>query len=224
MKISIISPVYNAQSIIETFVNKVFLNIENISKKYEIILIDDSSTDNSYEKLKYLSHKYQKLIISRNGKNIGQHQTIRKALKIANGDLIFILDCDMQDNPKYLKKFIQKLNNTKSTEVVVGINNSKVFKKNIFSFLFWNLLSLISLKYYDHNLTTYTLLTKKIKKKILKLKKTRFLYNDIIYVTDNVKFIKIYKNIRTVESTYSYTKCFILAFKLIIFIVLNKKK
>jgi dolichol-phosphate mannosyltransferase len=108
MKISIISPVYNAQSIIETFVNKVFLNIENISKKYEIILIDDSSTDNSYEKLKYLSHKYQKLIISRNGKNIGQHQTIRKALKIANGDLIFILDCDMQDNPKYLKKFIQK--------------------------------------------------------------------------------------------------------------------
>jgi glycosyltransferase involved in cell wall biosynthesis len=223
MKISIISPVYNAQSVIETFVNKVLLNIENISKSYEIILIDDCSTDNSYEQLKNLSYKYQKLIISRNGKNIGQHQTIRKALKIAKGDLIFILDCDMQDNPKYLKKFIKKLNNN-STEVVVGINNSKFFKKGIFSFLFWKLLSFISRKHFDYNLTTYTLLTKKIKKKILELKQTSFLYNDIIYVTDNVRFIKIDKSIRSVKSTYSFTKCFILAFKLIIFIVLNKKK
>jgi glycosyltransferase involved in cell wall biosynthesis len=223
MKISIISPVYNAQSIIETFVNKVLLNIENISKSYEIILIDDCSTDNSYEQLKNLSYKYQKLIISRNGKNIGQHQTIRKALKIAKGNLIFILDCDMQDNPKYLKKFIKKLNNN-STEVVVGINNSKFFKKGIFSFLFWKLLSFISRKHFDYNLTTYTLLTKKIKKKILELKQTSFLYNDIIYVTDNVRFIKINKSIRGMKSTYSFTKCFILAFKLITFIVLNKKK
>jgi glycosyltransferase involved in cell wall biosynthesis len=223
MKISIISPVYNAQSIIETFVNKVLLNIENISKSYEIILIDDCSTDNSYEQLKNLSYKYQKLIISRNGKNIGQHQTIRKALKIAKGDLIFILDCDMQDNPKYLKKFIKKLNNNR-TEVVVGINNSKFLKKGIFSFLFWKLLSFISRKHFDYNLTTYTLLTKKIKKKILELKQTSFLYNDIIYVTDNVRFIKIDKSIRSMKSSYSFTKCFILAFKLIIFIVLNKKK
>jgi glycosyltransferase involved in cell wall biosynthesis len=223
MKISIISPVYNAQSIIETFVNKVLLNIENISKSYEIILIDDCSTDNSYEQLKNLSYKYQKLIISRNGKNIGQHQTIRKALKIAKGDLIFILDCDMQDNPKYLKKFIKKLNNNR-TEVVVGINNSKFFKKGIFSFLFWKLLSFISRKHLDYNLTTYTLLTKKIKKKILELKQTSFLYNDITYVTDNVRFIKIDKSIRSKKSSYSFTKCFILAFKLIIFIVLNKKK
>jgi len=223
MKISIISPVYNSQSIIETFVNKVLLNIENISKSYEIILIDDCSTDNSYEQLKNFSYKCQKLIISRNGKNIGQHQTIRKALKIAKGDLIFILDCDMQDNPKYLKKFIKKLNSN-STEVVVGINNSKFFKKGIFSFLFWKLLSFISRKHFDYNLTTYTLLTKKIKKKILELKQTSFLYNDIIYVTDNVRFIKIDKSIRSMKSTYSFTKCFILAFKFIIFIVLNKKK
>jgi len=224
MKISIISPVYNAHNILETFVNKVFLNIENISKKYEIILIDDSSTDNSYEKLKYLSHKYQKLIISRNIKNIGQHQTIRKALKIAKGDLILILDCDMQDDPKYLKKFIEKLNNTNSTEVIVGINNSKVYKKGTFSRLFWKLLSVISGNHYDYNLTTYTLLTKKIKKKILELKETSFLYNDIIYVTDNVKFIKICKKNKKIKSSYSYVKCFILAFKLIILIVLNKKK
>ena len=224
MKISIISPVYNAQNILEIFVNKVFLNIENISKNYEIILIDDNSTDNSYEQLKHLSNKYQKLIISRNGKNIGQHRTIRKALKIAKGDLIFILDCDMQDNPKYLKRFIQKLNNTNSTEVVVGINNSKVFKKGIFSFLFWKLLSFISRKHYDYNLTTFTLLTKKIKKKILELKETSFLYNDIINVTINVKFIKIYKNNRTTKSTYSFIKSFILGFKWIVFIVLNKKR
>lgn len=77
--------------------------------------------------------------------------------------MIFVLDCDMQDDPKYFKNFIKKINN--NTEVVVGINNSKLFKKGIISYCFWKLFSLILHKRFDHNLTTYTLLTKNIKKK-----------------------------------------------------------
>ena len=103
-KVSVISPVYNASEILETFVDKVLINIKKINKNYEIILIDDCSTDDSWKKLITLKSKLNNIKIKRNKRNIGQHPTIKKALKIAKGNLIFILDCYLQDDPKYFKK------------------------------------------------------------------------------------------------------------------------
>src|SRR6056300_1834746 len=98
--ITVISPIYNSSKIIEKFVKSILINLQKINHSFEIILIDDSSTDDSWKKLLRIKLIHKNIKIFKNKKNLGQHPTVKKALKKTKGDLIFILDCDLQDDPK----------------------------------------------------------------------------------------------------------------------------
>ncbi len=71
---------------------------------YEIILIDDHSSDDSWERLA----AQQGITALRNERNIGQHATIRRGVEIAKGDWIVVMDCDLQDNPCEIPKLYKK--------------------------------------------------------------------------------------------------------------------
>ncbi len=72
---------------------------------YEIILIDDCSSDDSWTRL-----QAQKGITAlRNKRNTGQHATIRRGVGLAVGDWIVVMDCDMQDNPEDIPALYRKV-------------------------------------------------------------------------------------------------------------------
>ena len=195
----------------DRFVKNVVNNLNKITKNHEIILIDDNSTDNSWKTLADLCSNYKNLIIKKNKTNIGQHPTIRKGLKISTGDLIFILDCDLQDNPKYFKKFLK--NYLLYNCAIVGLMNNISFKKKrSISKVFWKILNLLSKIEFPPNITNFTLISSDQSKIIFKLKKVGFLYGDICRSNISVKFIRIkrYKRFNGLSS-YTFLKIFKLA-------------
>ncbi len=97
--ISIVSPVYMAEEVVEELVATLKEVLWKLGD-YEIILIDDCSTDNSWKKIKDRND----IRIYRNECNIGQHATIRKGIMLAEGDWIVVMDCDLQDNPYEIPK------------------------------------------------------------------------------------------------------------------------
>ena len=202
-KISVISPVYNASQILETFVNKILINIKKINENYEIILIDDCSTDDSWKKLIILKSKINNIKIKRNKRNIGQHPTIKEALKIASGDLIFILDCDLQDDPKYFKK-LMKLKTNSKIAVFGKIKNQN--KKGFWSNFYWYIFYLFTGIKNLYDITTFSLIDKMHSKELIKMNSKAFIYAEIIRKFPIKYFFYNRKKRYLGESSYSFFK------------------
>ena len=99
IEISIISPVYRAERILDKLVCQLSDSLHEMGVTFEIILVDDRSPDNSWEVMKQLSTKFPELKSIRLSRNFGQHPAIMAGLSLAKGEWIVVMDCDLQDQP-----------------------------------------------------------------------------------------------------------------------------
>ena len=109
MKFSIIIPLFNECENINQLNKELIEALTSISKGdyiFEIIYVDDGSTDNTLEILKSLKNKIQTVII-KNNYNQAQSQSIMNGLEVSNFDNIILLDGDLQNDPKDIIKMIK---------------------------------------------------------------------------------------------------------------------
>lgn len=113
MDISIIIPIYNEEMSIEPLYREI-VEIMNLTKKtYEVIFIDDGSSDNSFKVLEAISEfanaKDIRLICVRFRKNFGKSAALMAGFKKAEGDIIITMDGDQQDDPREIPAFIKEI-------------------------------------------------------------------------------------------------------------------
>jgi len=89
----------------------------------ELILVDDGSRDNSYDKIVELSQKYNYIKGIKLSKNFGHQIAVKTALSHCNGDYIAIIDDDLQDPPSLLPYFFQHLD--KGYDVAYGVRKKR---------------------------------------------------------------------------------------------------
>jgi len=118
ISISVFFPCYNDAGTIVSMVELATLTLKKIASDFEVIVIDDGSSDNSREILKELSLKnpYLKLVFHK--KNKGYGGALRSGFKKASKDLIFYTDGDSQYDVAELPKLLEKLTN--NVDVVQG--------------------------------------------------------------------------------------------------------
>ena len=104
MILSIIIPVYNEEKTIIQVLEKIKKNAANIFK-YEIIVVDDGSTDQSKNLLEKNKHLYDKLLT--NDTNKGKGFSVKKGILNSSGTHIIFQDADFEYDPKDYKKFEQ---------------------------------------------------------------------------------------------------------------------
>ena len=129
IEISIISPVYNESDNIEIFINKVFQVMGESSRNWELIIIDDGSTDGSRDILKKLSKEKPELRVLLLSKNFGQTPAIQAGFDKAKGKYYVTLDSDLQNDPKDIPKVLNKLID-EELDLVVGWRKNR--KDNFF--------------------------------------------------------------------------------------------
>ena len=107
MKLSFVIPVYNEQDSLIQLYSEI---IENTKKyEYEIIYIDDGSTDESYNILQKLAVEDKNIKLIKFRKNFGKSAGLNVGFEAARGDIVFTMDADLQDDPKEIEQFIKKL-------------------------------------------------------------------------------------------------------------------
>ena len=129
IEISIISPVYNESDNIEIFINKVFQVMGESSRNWELIMIDDGSTDGSRDILKKLSKEKPELRALLLSKNFGQTPAIQAGFDKAKGKYFVTLDSDLQNDPKDIPRVLNKLID-EELDLVVGWRKNR--KDNFF--------------------------------------------------------------------------------------------
>jgi glycosyltransferase involved in cell wall biosynthesis len=107
VKLSIVIPVYNEVESIERLYLEIVQSID--TSEYEIIFIDDGSTDGSSEKIVELIQKNQKLKLIQFYRNYGKSAALSEGFKQADGEYVVTMDADLQDDPSEIKNLIIKL-------------------------------------------------------------------------------------------------------------------
>ena len=141
---SIVIPVYNSTEILEMLVEKISEVMVQARLKFELILVEDGSSDDSYNQIKKLAATHSVIRGFRLSRNFGHQAALTVGLRESRGEFVAIMDDDLQDPPEALPKFFQKLYD--GADVVYGIRRKRkehIIKKAMYSF-FYRILTFLS--------------------------------------------------------------------------------
>lgn len=107
LKISFVVPIYNEEENIPKLVEEIEAVVPDLSDNYEILLVDDCSSDNSLQLIKNLSTKNKAIRPLTLVRNSGQSAALYAGFQAAGGDVIITMDADLQNDPADLRLMIK---------------------------------------------------------------------------------------------------------------------
>ena len=108
--LSIVIPVYNEEESLELLYNSIINNLQNTNLNFEIIFIDDGSSDNSWDVIKTISEKKTNLSSIKFKKNYGKSDALDAGFKASNGTYVLTMDADLQDDPNEIYPLFKMIN------------------------------------------------------------------------------------------------------------------
>ena len=108
--LSIVIPVYNEEESLELLYNSIINNLENTNLNFEIIFIDDGSSDKSWNVIKAISEKKTNLSSIKFRKNYGKSDALDAGFKASNGKYVLTMDADLQDDPNEIYPLFKMIN------------------------------------------------------------------------------------------------------------------
>ena len=118
--LSVVIPVYNGSGFIESAIQSIYQQ-SYLPERFEIIVIDDGSLDNSYEVCLALAAKYPAVRVMRNPHNLGIAATRNLGVKSAEGEFLAMLDQDDRWHPEKLRRQFDLLNSQPDISLVLGL-------------------------------------------------------------------------------------------------------
>lgn len=202
-KLSIIIPILNEKKNIIKLINEIRRKLTFIN--YEVIFVDDNSTDGSIDVLKKIKliDKRFKYIFNRGPRDLTQ--SCFKGIQIAKSDFVVIMDGDLQHNPTYIKFLYNKIIKDNSDLVIASRDFNKTNTKTLsvvritFSRVLIFLLKIISGKNYIDPMSGYFIFKKKIyfENRKLFFGKGYKILADFIYNIPMIKVSEIFINFRS---------------------------
>ncbi|MHA4808690.1 glycosyltransferase family 2 protein [Flavitalea flava] len=175
--ISLVIPVYNEEILIEELFDRTRKVMQSIDEDFEVILVDDGSTDTTLAKLKECNQKDKRFKALALSRNFGHQAAYTAGLSYTKGDYIAMMDGDLQDPPELIKEMYDLLR-VGDKDIVYGKRaerNEKPAKRlliGLFHFLYKKLSKLNNIK----NVGNFSIMTRKALKALLSLnEKNRYL-------------------------------------------------
>lgn len=204
--LSIVVPCFNEEESVEIF----FKEIQKVlaDQNYEIIYINDGSSDNTLKKIKKLANENSNIKYISFSRNFGKESAIYAGLKNASGDLVCLIDVDLQHPPSLIPEMIETVSN-EDYDVVAARRISRKGEpaiKSFFSHSFYKIFNRISEIELVEGATDYRVMTRQVVDSILELSEyNRFSKGLFHWVGFNTKWIP-YENIERVagETTWSF--------------------
>lgn len=161
-ELSIVSPAYQAEGCLVEFHRRLTAALTTLIADYEIILVEDGGTDDSWRVINELSRVDGRMRGLRLSRNFGQHVAISAGLAEARGRRVVVMDCDLQDRPEDLYRLIEAAD--EGHEVVLARRRKRQdarFRRATSRFFFY-LMNLLSGGFQEPGVGTFSLISERV--------------------------------------------------------------
>ena len=194
MVVSIVIPVYKSAKILPVLVHQIdaVITEAGLAKNYELILVNDCSTDDSWSIIEKLCDQYETIKGLNLMKNTGQHNAIMAGLNHATGKNIVMMDDDLQHSPQDIIRLLQKINEGFDV-VYTKFSKRRHSKLKVLFSKFTDKVAVIMLdKPKDVYMSPFKVISRNVKDEVIKYTGP-FAYVDglILMVTHNVASIDV---------------------------------
>src|SRR5438552_5376795 len=162
MDLSIVTTLYCSAPHLEEFYARLCAAAERVTANFEIVLVNDSSPDNSLEIALSLYRKDKRVRVIDLSRNFGHHKAMMTGLAHACGNLVFLVDSDLEEEPELLEMFYLRLRET-NADVVFGVQQKRkggLFERASGS-LFYKIFNVLSTHSIPENAITARLMIRK---------------------------------------------------------------
>lgn len=177
--ISVVAPCYNEQETIGEFITRTVAVLDEHVKNYELILVDDGSKDATVEKIAEFQRTRPHIRLIRLSRNFGKEAAVTAGLEHSAGELVVIIDSDLQDPPSLIPALLAKID--EGYDIVAAehtLRRKESWLKKATSRLFYHLASHMTGLHIPDNVGDFRVMRRKV-------------VNAIISVKDNVRYMKL---------------------------------
>ncbi|GBE17356.1 undecaprenyl-phosphate 4-deoxy-4-formamido-L-arabinose transferase [bacterium BMS3Abin15] len=215
VRYSVVIPVYNSETTLEKLFERLLTALKTVPEDFEVIFVDDGSSDGSWQKLKDLRTKDNKIKIIQLMRNFGQHNALICGFYFAKGKYIITMDDDLQNPPEEIPKLISKIG--EGYDIVYGKYISK--KHSGFRNLGSLLIQCVYKKVFNvqNMLSSFRIIRGQLIHSILKYEKSYVFIDGLLaWNTRNIGYVQVEHHERTVsKSGYRFKKLLTLSLNMI---------
>lgn len=161
VKLSLVSTMYRSARYLESFICRSTAAIMSVTDDYEIVLLNDGSPDDSLQMALSMQERNPNIRIVDLSRNFGHHAAIVTDLESWTGDPVFLVDCDLEEQPEWLPRFHDE-RQRHHLDVVYGVQERRVSttSANFLGEVFRKAINFMSSVRIPHNPMTCRLMTR----------------------------------------------------------------
>lgn len=184
MDLSIVTTLYCSAPYLEEFYARTCAAAEKVASTFEIIFVNDGSPDDSLKIAISLYRKDNRLKIVNLSRNFGHHKALMTGLDHACGELVFLVDSDLEEEPELLEKFYDELKVT-GADVIFGVQQKRKgnYFERISGTLFFKVFNLLSTHPIPANHLTARLMTRNYVNALLQHREREFVMSGLWALT-----------------------------------------
>ena len=179
--LSVIVSMYNEEDSLKSFFTEIQKVLNSLKKySYEIVCIDDGSTDKTFSLLTQYAKKDERIKVIKFSRNFGKEYGMMAGLKYCRGKAAIPIDVDLQDPPELIERFVEKWE--QGYDMVYGIRKdrqSDTFLKRMTAKMFYKIYNLMTRSPIPYNAGDYRLLDRKVINAILSLRENNIFMKGI---------------------------------------------
>lgn len=184
MKLSIVSTMYRSAATIAAFHARVLAAATQVTDDIEIVLVNDGSPDDSLARALALMEQDPRVVVVDLARNFGHHKAMMTGLAHARGDLVFLLDCDLEEPPELLQEFRATMER-EDCDVVYGVQRARRggLVERVTGDLFFRLTEMLSDQTIPRNVVTARLMRREYVRALLRYRDREFVIAHLWAIT-----------------------------------------
>lgn len=207
--ISVVVPAYNEQEVLPEFFRRTVAVLDGISAEYEILFVNDGSTDDTLQLLRNLQAKYPRISIVDLSRNFGKEAALTAGLDHAVGDAIVVIDADLQDPPELIPQMIEEWQRGYDVVFARRVERAgETWLKKLTAKYFYQVMEACGPVKLPNNVGDFRLLSRRALDELLRLREThRFMKGLFAWVGFDQKSIDYHRDPRFAgETKWNYWK------------------
>ena len=155
-------PVYQAEDCVQELCRRIHLAVSALTEDYELLLVDDGSSDGSWDRICRESQANNRVRGLRLARNFGQHQAITAGLDLTGGEWVVVMDCDLQDPPELIGNLLAKAREGYDVVVAEFAERQEGWLQQQRSRLFWATLSWLAGTHFSPKIGNFRIFSKTV--------------------------------------------------------------